>query len=149
MIPIRLQTRGLESTVAKFRSLPSAMREKILRPALMEGGRRILATAKRLVRVRTGRLRSRLKILVRTRQGLPRILISTGDPAGHLFKGRQFYGAFIEFGHYQGRRGLPNRKWIRAYPYLRPAARSNRRIVKAIIMRHIQRILGRRGDWDD
>jgi len=114
----------------KLRRLPLKVQRKVVRQALREAGRPVLATAKRIVPVRTGNLRDGLKLrAIKPRGGQFGVAIKTPtrEDLGLPATGGGYYPAHIEL----GTRNTP------AQPYLRPAMDQNRKKSIGILRRQI------------
>lgn len=110
-----MSIRGGEELAAALEALGPTMEKKILRSAMREAAKPMLADAKRRAPVLTGQLRKSLKIraMKRRSKGQVGVVIST---AKGFFKGDEFYGAFHEFGT----------KRMPARPFIRPAFEANK-----------------------
>lgn len=75
----------------------------VMMRALRAAARPILARAKEIVPVATGKLRSALTT-VNLRSRSDRIGVVVSNRAGHLFAGKTYYGGFQEFGWKTGAR---------------------------------------------
>ncbi len=113
----------------KLKRLPIVVQRKIVRHALREAARPVLATAKALVPVDTGRLKKSLKIRSAGKRGQAGIVVRTGTRAelGIPEDAKYFYPAALEFGHGN----------VPAYPFLRPALDQNRPRALKIIAREL------------
>lgn len=118
---ISVRVEGGEQFSRILKGLERKVSGKIMRTALREAARPILATAKQLVPVgqdykrrgkmhKGGTLKRSLKIRSirrsRTKMG---VVVGT-NANDNLFQGESFYGGFIEFGFFRGKRGKYLRK---------------------------------------
>jgi HK97 gp10 family phage protein len=129
-----------------FAGLTKAVQNKILRPAFRKGAKIVQADAKRIAPVKSGLLKSsikvrRIKSLKRGEVGF-NVITGKGD-----FKGETYYAAFLELGHKLGKRPSKgekesngdNRKEVSPKPFLRPAMENNRERVIAFIKAEIRK----------
>lgn len=110
-----IQIRGGEELAAALESLGPAMEKKILRSAMREAAKPMLADAKRRAPVLTGAMRKSLKIKAMKRRSNGQVGVVIATEKG-FFKGETFYGAFHEFGT----------KKMPARPFIRPAFEANK-----------------------
>lgn len=115
-----------------FQTLPVRVQKKVLRKPLRDAAKIIHAQAKANAPVRTGLLRSSLKVRAGKRsrrfKNEVRIVVVT---EGGFFKGKAFYGGFVELGFRRGhrrlgkvRRKVPGQHFIkRAYDQTEQRAR--------------------------
>ena len=119
------EIKGVDDLVKALKRLDFAVEKKLLKDAMRQAGQPVLAAAKQLCPVDTGRLRESLKLSVSARKGkgvFVYIKIGTGD-----FKGKTFYGPMVELGHFLGSRKLGNKRTVIApRPFLRPAFDAHR-----------------------
>lgn len=149
-----------------FDDLPSKLQRKILSTAIRNGCKDIQAEAKRLCPVDTGRLRKSIRVRVAKykRRGQVKLVVTTGA-GDNLFEGRQYYGAFVEYGYRHGKAtraerriiekkhkadgqylkdqfdkqlaDVSDRKQIPAQPFLRPAFDTRRDAVLRSIAKQV------------
>lgn len=129
---------GDKALQRKLQRLPYAMQKKIVRPSLREAARPMLATAKAIVPVETGRLKKSLKLRAMKvhRRDQFGVVVFTGkrEELGIPADDKSYYPMSVEYGH-GGPHPAP------AHPFLRPAFDANKEGAKAIIAREIgQRI---------
>ncbi len=88
---------GWEDLKARLKALPLKVQRKVVRPAMRDAGKIVLAAAKQDVPRRTGRLQQSLKVRAqnRTRKGTIGVNVTAG---GAFFRGPTFYGGFVEYG---------------------------------------------------
>lgn len=89
---------GWEPLRAKLKALPTKVQRRVVRPAMRDAGKIVLASAKNTVPTgATGNLsRSlRLRAKKRTRKGTIGVNVSAGAA---FFRGPTFYGGFVEYG---------------------------------------------------
>lgn len=100
---------GLKELNAKLKALPDKLAVKVLKGALMEAAQPILHAARSKAPVDTGLLVSSIKVRsgVSIRRGVVRATVGTSSGDYH---GDEFYAAFIEYGHRQGKRT----RWVKA-----------------------------------
>lgn len=123
---------GLEPLLEKLRRLEEGQSRAIAAQAMHAAAEPVLERAKELAPVMDealkghappGTLRDSLVIKDKTR-GKRRISSSVETKAGN-YKGEEYYGAFVELGHKQGRRPKSGESDARAevepHPYLEPA----------------------------
>ncbi len=135
-----IEVEGLEELVSALKQLPEKLERQVLRRAIKTAALPMLARAKELCPVETGRLRDSLRLRMRAnkKKGVA-ALIEIGPGA---FKGDTYYGAMVELGHKTGRRPRSaleafrqeftgSRKQVAAHPFLRPAFDSMREQVAA------------------
>ena len=124
-------TDDIELLAADLAKLPAEVQRKMLAPAMKDAAAPMLARAKELCPVRTGRLRDSLHLSVRKTKFGVNAFIEIGP--GH-FRGKTFYGPMVEFGHKMGphkdHRGVADEvsravrhvaKTVASRPFLRPA----------------------------
>lgn len=134
---ISIEVLGDKALQRKLRALPIAMEKKIVRKALREAGRPILASAKALVPVRTGALKKslRLRALKRSRGSFGvQVRTGTREELGIPADAPYYYPMAVEVGTGHAP----------AHPYMRPALKSNEgksiRIAAAEIRRGIEEV---------
>lgn len=96
---------GVKELMEKLDQFEPKLRKKILRKTLRKAAKPVLATARRYVPVDTAALKKSLKVraLKRSRRHKHRVGIAVMTSEG-WFKGDEYYGAFVEFGHRVGKR---------------------------------------------
>jgi HK97 gp10 family phage protein len=122
-VPSVLEIKGGVELLRKLEQFPRTVQRKLLRQAIRDGARPILAAAKANCPVGTGELKKSLRLRVRkkTKPGTYAVQIQAGKYGE--FKGDQFYAAFVELGHRVGSRKLGNaRAMVPANPFMRRAA---------------------------
>lgn len=97
-----LTLQGGKELERKLKTLPTRIRNKVVRTALRSGAKLVQAETKQLAPVATGLLRKSLKVRAMKRKK-GRIGINVQMGAGD-YKGETFYGAFVEYGHKVGKR---------------------------------------------
>lgn len=159
---------GFDELAKMFETLPAKVRNKILRPALRDGAKVIAAEARLLAPVKSGNLRKNIKVRANKRarkQGRVGFIATVGKFG--LFKGTEFYAAFVEFGHRIGKRsaavrrlmdarrtgkktqaqrdllkskadGLDERKMVEPKPFLRPAFDNKKSEVEAAVIARLR-----------
>ena len=103
----------------KLKRLPIATQKKIVRKALREGGRPVLAAAQQNVPVRSGRTKASLKLRARkAKRGSFGVDVRTGTRAelGIPENDPSYYPFSVEYGHGN----------VAAQPFMRPAMDDNR-----------------------
>lgn len=146
---IRLE--GDKELLKNLQSLKKNVSTKIVRGALRMAAKGIQWTAKQNAPVDTGLLRTAIKVRATKKRKKDVIGINVITGEGD-YKGRTFYGSFIEYGHRRGKRTasikraqklghspFDNRPWVAPKPYLRPAFEAE----KGPAVRTIQREIGR------
>jgi HK97 gp10 family phage protein len=98
-----IEVKGLKELEAKLREL--AKPQKIVRQGLRAGAKPIQKTAKALAPKQSGKLAKSIRV----RAGKPNkkgrlTVIVTTSGKDNLFTGATYYGAFVELGHFTGRR---------------------------------------------
>lgn len=101
-IKATLRLEGGKALERKLKTLPTRVRNKVVRTALREGAKIVQHATKELAPVRTGLLKKSIKVRAAKRKR-GRIAINVQMGAGD-YKGETFYGAFIEYGHRLGKR---------------------------------------------
>lgn len=131
---VTLRVRGDRATKRALMKLTPRLRRRVLAKATRDAMRPTLKQAKanaprRKTRkgaaVKGGQLRKSLKL-----RAMKRSRVKVGAyvaTAGGWFKGRQFYGAFQEFGWKAGKRGSDNRTEIEGRHFAEQAYKSERR----------------------
>lgn len=115
---IRLE--GAKELYRKLRDLPAKFARKILSKALRAGAKVVQAAAKKLAPKLSGLLRRSIKVRA-TKRKKGRVGFVVGTSAGD-YKGKSFYGAFLEWGHRLGSRKLGSkRRKVKPKPYAGPA----------------------------
>jgi HK97 gp10 family phage protein len=158
----RVTITGLKELDRQLGELPKALGKKIVRKAVREAARPVLADAKAAVPVDSGDLKKSLKLKAfkrsRKRPGTFGIQVCTRSG---WFQGKQFYGGMVEFGHKVGKRTnrikrlqkaaartkrvtagrllarvalllVDRRQNVKAYPFLGPAGKKNKGTVREI-----------------
>ena len=113
---------------------------KIGRKALRAGAKPILANAKsRAPKGKKGFIPPSLKLKAGKRSRKKNYVNIVIQTAKGWFKGKEFYAAFVEFGHFLGSRKLGSaRKWVPPQPFVRPAFDSKGKQAVRIIMRELR-----------
>lgn len=127
-----LRLNGTQDVRAALLALEEKVAKRIARAALKAGAEPMLHAARSKAPVDTGDLVESLKISTGTKKGklVARVQTKEGD-----YKGKTFYGSFIEYGHYLGDKDLGNsRKWVEARPFLRPAFDENKERSAGIVV---------------
>lgn len=138
---ITVRVEGAEELADKLETMPNRIQRKVMRRALRQAAKPIMDKAKTLCPIleherknrQVGALRDSIKVRAgkRRKSNISVVIGSSAD----WYTGDQYYGAFIEFGHYQGKpqhrgkkyRGeAQGRTWIEAKPYMRPAYESGK-----------------------
>lgn len=119
---------GAAELEKKLMSFEPKLARKVIRKALREAAKPVLAAAKANVPVDEGDLKKSLKVkaLKKRKKGTYTIQVATSDG---WFKGDQFYGAFLEFGTSK----------MAARPFIRPAYDSQEGVAGKIIMQHLRK----------
>ena len=128
---------GVEELSKKLQALGNvALAKKIVRAASKEAAAPVLATAKALAPVKTGRLRRYIRIISargKTRSGMRKVgaQVVTGTRKQMRIspKAKHYYPMAVEMGHGN----------VPARPYMRPALENNRQTSLAIFKRGIAR----------
>ena len=130
---ISIQVLGDEGLQRMLNAFPVAMQRKIVKKALREAGRPVLASAKAKVPVGTGALKRslRLRVLTRQKRGRFGVQIHTGvrGKLGIPEDAPYYYPMAVEVG--TGR--------MAARPYMRPALRENKALCLRIAAQEIRR----------
>lgn len=162
----------------KLEQLPKKIQNKIGRTALRDAAKLIQAEAKRLAPVHDGpyppgkdRKPGSLRKAIKVRSGgrrkgmsIVKVTIGQGD-----FIGKTFYGAFLEYGHFLGKRksnrslGVKKgkrltiaqrlelrklnetRAWVEPRPFMRPAVDAKRKQAVNLITERINQLLRSEG----
>lgn len=127
---------GLRELDDALKALPDKIQRNILRAALRAGSKEIAEEAKRLVPVRSGRLRDTIRVTSRLVNGVPTAKVVAGGRAKGKSKGA-WYAHLVEFGtaaHVIRARGAAplafngikarevNHPGAKKKPFMRPAA---------------------------
>jgi len=129
---IDISLTGDKALQKKLNRLPKVMQKKIVRKALREGARPVLASARSKAPVRTGAMKKSLKLRARrARRGNFGVEVRTGTRAelGIPENDPGYYPFSVEFGHGN----------VPAQPFMRPALDENREPALKIIGREIGR----------
>ena len=121
---------GDKELTRKLHRLEIAVQRKIVRHALREGARPVLAAAQQNCPVQTGRLKASLKLrALKAKRGNFGVQVATGmrDELGIAADDPNYYPMSVEYGHGS----------VAAQPFLRPALDDNAQQAKAIIAREI------------
>ena len=133
------QVQGLKEVQEKLRQLGQKTAKKYVRKSLRAGAKPVLSQARSNAPVKTGLVRRSLRIVGgKGRKGVVQVRIVLGVK---LYVGKSYYGAFVEIGHFTGRRlkgfkganaksqyralsALAGRKFIPGKHFMRDAADS-------------------------
>lgn len=140
---------------AKLEGLTNAESKRAIGGACRESLKPMLAEAKRNAPAKSGKLRKSIRIkAIRSRKRIgARVTIGGG---GSEYSGKQFYGAFQEFGWKTGSRknkdpdnkNKKERRQVEPKHYLEKAASSNAsgavEIFNSVISVYIKKVIGRR-----
>lgn len=97
-----VQIRGVEEIQRRLRELETRTAKKATRTALRAGAKIILDEARATAPVRTGLVRRAIKVKAgKSSKGMVSVLVQLGSK---MFAGKSFYGAFVNFGHFMGKR---------------------------------------------
>lgn len=117
---------GAKELEKKLKSFEPKLGRQIVKQALRNGAKVILAAAKANVPVRSGALKKSLKVrAMKKRRHSYGVMVATSDD---WFKGEQFYGAFLEFGTSR----------MAARPFVRPAFDSEKDTAEKIIINDLR-----------
>jgi len=98
----RIRIEGAEELKRTLAELDAKLQKQIARKALRAGAKPIRDEARANANVRTGLMQSEIKVRAgRSRRGIIRVLVALGSKA---FQGKAFYGNFVNFGHFVGKR---------------------------------------------
>jgi HK97 gp10 family phage protein len=97
---------GIEELQRKLRTLPTKAQGKVIRPALRAGAKIAERAVESITPKRTGALKRSLKVRSGNirKKGVTRMVVMTSGEGGNLFKGKQYYGGFVHYGHGIGKR---------------------------------------------
>ncbi len=129
---INISLLGDKALQRKLDALPNKLAKKVMRQALREGARPVLASAKANAPVLTGRMKKSLKLrAMKARRGNFGVVIMTGtrEQLGIDPKDKSYYPFAVEFGF--------KRHNVPAHPFIRPALDDNREKSTRIIARLI------------
>ena len=124
---------GLEEVRASFDRLPDAVKNRVQKFAMKKAAAPVMAKARANAPVRSGKLRDSIVVRPLKRKRKSRVIGVKVGPSAGLYKGDEYYAAFIEFGYeaterYQDSRGRWHSKKrgtattpVEAKPFLRPA----------------------------
>lgn len=101
---------GVPELLEALSRVSEGTRRRVLRAGMREGMDVVTAHAQDFCPVRTGKLRKSIKTSVRKPRNPWRVRVETRAGQGH-YKGKTFYGAFVEFGT----------KFARPHPFMAPA----------------------------
>lgn len=105
MIDVQFSITGSAELDRKLSTLPTRVQKKVLRPGVRAGAKVMQTAAKAAVPVLSGVYRQSLKVRAAKRSrknpNAVRVNVVTGES---LFRGKGFYGAFLEYGWKAGSR---------------------------------------------
>lgn len=105
---------GAKELNRKLMSLAPRIAKKVIRQAVRPAAKLIQSAAKSFVAVDTGALKKSIKVRA-LKRSQTRIGMTVATNAGdNFFKGRTFYGGFLEFGFRRGKRSGALRDYIKA-----------------------------------
>ena len=114
-----IQLDGAKELEKKLKELGAKAERKAYNQALRAGCKPIQAAAKSKVPVDSGDLKRSIKVRAgKRRRGMREVAVQTDQG---WYQGDTFYGAFLEFGHFLGKRGSDDRTWVPPKPFMRPA----------------------------
>ena len=125
---------GDKALQRKLNRLPQKIQKKVMRQALREGARPILAAAKTNAPVDTGRMKASLKLRShKARRGNFGVEVRTGTRTelGIPEGATSYYPYSVEFGHGN----------VPAHPFMRPALDDNREVAEKLLKTKLRRIL--------
>ena len=129
---VSIEVLGDKALQRKLKALPIALERKIVRKALRAAAKPVLATAKAMVPVESGKLQKGLKLRALTKQKRGQFGVQvrtpTRDELGLPYAERYYYPAHLELGHGN----------VAGRPFLRNALDSNRTTSTAIAAREIR-----------
>lgn len=123
---MKLTMKGQRRAIRKFRRLDDALQDEIAGDAVMKAARPILKDAVAEAPKVTGQLSEAIRLVKR---GTKRAIRADVEIGAGMFKGKTFYGAFVELGTEK----------MAARPFLRPAIDKNRSLSRQLAARHIAR----------
>lgn len=147
----QIEIEGFDGLIAALRRLDFAVEKKLLKSAVERGAGPVLARAKMLCPVDTGKLRESLRLDVKAirGQGVEAVVVC----GGAAFTGPTFYGMMVEYGHVLGPRvkgrfkgtnderlaaaAASGRKIVPPHPFIRPAFDENKESAAAIAIKVI------------
>lgn len=117
---VEIQFTGIEALAGTFERLSATMQNRILRDALRPAAKAIAENVRRGTPVgpasywkgpkgkskehHGGALRKSIRVRAAKRSRTSVGMVVTTSDSDNLFQGDQFYGGFVEFGHFQGKR---------------------------------------------
>jgi len=105
MFDVRFSITGIEELDRKLKTLPMRLQKKALRQGVRAGAKVLAAAARSKVPVKSGTYKASFKVKAakrsRRNKDAVRANVMTGES---LFKGKGFYGAFLEYGWQAGSR---------------------------------------------
>lgn len=119
---------GAKELQAKLAKLPKKVANKIQRQGIRKGAKIIQEEARRLVPRKSGLLRKSIKVRVPKKKRRGEIIISVQTGSLGDFKGKSFYGAFVEYGTSK----------MAARPFMRPAADNKKQAATDAIVQSIR-----------
>lgn len=97
-----IKVQGAKETEQALRELPGKTANKFAKVALRAGCKILQSQAKSNVPVKSGLTRRSIRIKVgRAQNHLVTVMVTIGQK---MYQGKLFYAAFIEFGHFTGKR---------------------------------------------
>lgn len=116
---------GGDALERKLKSMLPKAAKRVMRKALRAGAKPIRDASKQMVRVKTGSLQRHIKVYTgRSRKAL---IIRVGTKEGD-YKGKHFYGSFLEWGTRRSRK----------FRFLKPALEQNQSRVMGIIEKEVR-----------
>lgn len=135
----------------KLFALGPRIAKKVLRESIRPAAKLIQADAKSNVAVDTGALRKSIKVRALKRSRSRVGMTVTTNSTDNMFKGKTFYGGFLEYGHRHGKRtneikraqkkkapAADLRPLVPARPFMKPAFDSNRDRAGQMIIANIR-----------
>lgn len=110
---------GNKELERKLHRLDIQLQRKIVRGSMRKAMRQVRDEARNLAPVRTGRLQRSIKQQQRTRRGVTRASIVTGErrELGIPANARGYYPAALEYGYRRNGRHIPGRSFMRRALY--------------------------------
>jgi HK97 gp10 family phage protein len=145
-----VEIKGLDELRRKLKDMGQALAGQVMTDILKAAADPVLNDAIAKCPTDTGTLRSSIKLNISppAKTGA-KVAVVAGEG---FFLGETFYGGFVEYGHFtgkrKGRKGVDadkyrnkqiaaGRKWVAAKPFMRPAADENKDRVLNIIQQEV------------
>ena len=140
-VVVAVDTLDLDAVMRELAKVGEAVRNEILAEAVARASVPIFVAMRDKCPVETGALKASIEMKPTKRKGLPAMTVG---PQSGLFKGKAFYGGFVELGHMVGSRKLgAGRQHVAPRPFMRNAFMEKRAEAIRDAQRHIADRLNR------